>query len=88
MPGEKKVKILFGCRVVLWIIALAATIYWIYWSCKLYDLGYLDEHVYAVAFRPIFARGLAISVGAICLSFLLRSISDKIKKKYEMVSRG
>lgn len=56
MDDAKKRKIMFICRVVLWVVALVATIYWIYWSFHLYTLGYVDEHEYAVAFRPIFIK--------------------------------
>lgn len=75
------VKILFFIRMVLWAVALFATIYWIKWSFKLYEMGFVDETDYAAHFRPIFAKGLFLSLGAICISFLLRSVSDKIKKK-------
>lgn len=77
---DKKVKIIFGIRAVFWVIALGATIHWIYWSFKLYDLGILDVYEYAKYFRPIFGKDLLISVGAICISLLLRRISDKIKE--------
>lgn len=80
MEKEKKVKILFLCRMFLWFVALVATVYWIYWSFHLYTLGYADEHEYALVFRPIFARGLFISLAAVLLSFLLRAVSDSIKK--------
>lgn len=80
MGNAKKVKSIFICRIFLWLVAFISTVYWIYWSFHLYTLGYADEHEYAVVFRPIFAKGLFISLGAICLSFILRSISDSIKK--------
>lgn len=76
---DKKIKIMFVCRVVLWIVALSATVYWIYWSFHLYTLGYMDEHEYAVAFRPIFGKALLVSILAIGISFVLRIISDKSK---------
>lgn len=79
--NEKTIKIMFYIRVCLWITALIATIYWIYWSFELYNLGYYDEHQYAVFFRPIFAKGLLISLVAICISFILRKRSDNIKDK-------
>ncbi|MGN0425402.1 MAG: hypothetical protein ACI4FY_08800 [Acetatifactor sp.] len=78
--GRKTVKILFGIRIVLWMVAAGATAYWIYWSMHLYTLGFENEHEYAKALRPILSKGLMISVAAILVSFLLRSISDKIKK--------
>lgn len=79
MNGEKTRKILFVIRICLWIIALVATIYWIYWSFKLYTMGYVDEHQYALMFRPIFAKGLFTSLIAVGISFILRRISDYIK---------
>lgn len=80
MENTKKVKIIFFCRMFLWLVAFISTVYWIYWSFHLYTLGYADEHEYAVVFRPIFAKGLFISLGAVCLSFILRAVSDRIKK--------
>ena len=81
MSDEIIVKRLFYCRICLWAIAVAATVYWIYWSFHLYTLGYMDEHEYAVVFRPIFSKGLFISLGAVCVSFVLRRISDYVKDK-------
>ena len=81
MNEDKKIKTMFICRVILWIVALIATIYWIYWSFHLYTLGYMDEHEYAAVFRPIFAKGLFTSLVAIGISFILRRISDNIKDK-------
>jgi len=79
MKNQKKIKQFFYCRVSLWVIALVATIYWIYWSFHLYTLGYMDEHEYAVAFRPIFSKALFISLVAIGISFILRIKSDRMK---------
>lgn len=79
----KIVKILFGIRILLWLVAAGATAYWIYWSMHLYTLGVENEYEYARALRPIFTKGLLISVAAIVISFLLRSISDKIKKDHK-----
>lgn len=81
MKEDNAIKYMFYVRVCLWIIALVATIYWIYWSFHIYTLGVIDEHEYAVMFRPIFAKGLAISVGSIVISFILRFISDNMKDK-------
>ena len=77
---DKRVKALFIMRAVLWVIALAATVYWIYWSFKLYELEIYDPYSYAKEFRPIFTRGLLISGGSICISLSLRGISDRIKR--------
>lgn len=79
MTDDNKIKYLFCARVCLWIIALSATIYWIYWSFHIYTLGVIDEHEYALIFRPIFAKALLISLVAVGVSFILRIKSDKIK---------
>lgn len=78
---KKIIRILFIIRIILWIIATVATFYWIVWSFKLYNMGIFDVHEYGKFFRPIFGRGLLIAVVSICLSFILRSISDKLKEK-------
>ncbi len=70
--------------MICWSIALGASIYWIKWSFKLYELGFVDDHDYALHFRPIFAKGLLISVAAIGVSLILRYVSDKLKKKYDV----
>lgn len=76
---ERAVKGIFIIRIILWIIALCATIYWIYWSFKLYTMGIYNEYEYAAHLRPIFAKGIFVSVSAVIISFILRSVSDKIK---------
>ena len=81
---EKAVKIILGIRAVLWSLATIFTIHWIYWSFKLYDQGTFDPHDYATALRPIMYKDLIITFVIICLSFLLRHVSDTIKK----VNRG
>ncbi len=81
MKEKKAVRVLFILRVILWILAFAATLYWIIWSFRLYDMGMYDVHEYSSHLRPIFWRGFLSSVGCICLSLILRSISDKIKKR-------
>ncbi len=78
---SKAVRILFFIRMILWIIALAATVYWIYWSFKLYALGYYDVYEYSGYLRPILGRGLLISFGSLGVSLILRGISDRIKKR-------
>ena len=78
---KKIIRILFIIRISLWIIATVATFYWIVWSFKLYNMGIYDVHEYGTYFRPIFGRGFLIAVVSICLSFILRSISDKLKEK-------
>jgi len=81
MCKNKVVQVLFVIRIILCIIATIATFYWIVWSFKLFDMGIYDVHEYSSYFRPIFGKGLLISVASICLSLILRSISDRIKKK-------
>lgn len=82
---NKVVRILFIVRIILWIIATAATYYWIVWSFKLYNMGIYDVHEYSENIRPILARGLLIAAVSICLSFILRSISDKLKIKDKLM---
>lgn len=81
MGKEKKVRILFLIRIALWITAAAATFYWIYWSFKLYAMGIYDVYEYSGYLRPIFGRGLLIAFVSLCISLILRSISDRIKAK-------
>ena len=78
---SKIVQVLFIIRITLWIIAAVATCHWIVWSFKIYDMGIFDVHEYSSYLRPILAKDLLISVASICLSFILRSISDKLKNK-------
>lgn len=81
MNTAKIRKIMFYIRIVLWCIALGATIYWIYWSFHLYTLGFMDDHEYATALRPVFAKGLFTSLIAVGISFILRVNSDKMKDR-------
>ncbi|MCR5092852.1 MAG: hypothetical protein K6B72_02660 [Lachnospiraceae bacterium] len=78
--NERKVKLLFVIRVCLWIVALAATVYWIWYSIKLHLDGIFDYHTYADLLRPILYPCLIISVAAICLSFALYALSRKFKE--------
>ncbi len=82
MHKNKAVRVLFVIRIILCIIAAAATFYWIFWSFKLYHMGIFDVYEYSSYLRPIMGKGLLIAVVSICLSLILRSISDRIKKKY------
>lgn len=82
---EKTIKTIFGIRIAMWTIAAVSTIYWIWYSFKLYAdsntvTGTIDEHIYATAFRPVFYTCLLISVACILISFGLRRISDRIKE--------
>ena len=81
MNTWQKIKVIFKIRIAMWVVAAVATIYWTYWSFKIYDGGFMDEHAYATALRPIFARGLIISLAALLISLLLRRYSDKLKEK-------
>ncbi len=78
---DKRVRVLFIIRVCLWVGALAATIYWIVWSFRVYELGYYDPYEYAGVFRPIFWKGFLTACGCIAVSLILRTVSDKIKKE-------
>lgn len=76
------VKILFGLRILLWITAIIPTIYWIYYQQKLYADEIFDAYEYSSLLRPVLYKCLIISFLAICVSFILRAISDHVKKKY------
>lgn len=79
---NKKIKTLFLCRIVMWVISAGATVYWIYWSFKLYENGSIDEELYASLLRPHFYAGLGIAIVCILISFGLRKISDDIKAEH------
>ncbi len=81
---KRTVRILFGFRIFLWCVALGGFIYWAYWSFELYHQGIMDEHEYATILRPILARGVAITVVAVVVSFILRRVSDGIKRRAEI----
>lgn len=78
---EKKVHHLFLARICLWVVAFAATAYWIWYDFSLYQQGIVDVYEHAGLLRPVFYGGVIIAVVSICISFYLRSISDKIKKE-------
>ncbi|MBQ3798294.1 MAG: hypothetical protein II842_18790 [Butyrivibrio sp.] len=65
------------CRICLWIVALTATIYWIYYSIKLHNDGIFDPSEYSTLLRPVLYTCLIISILAICISFALRAISKR-----------
>ena len=79
--GELAVKILFVVRILLWIVAAAATVYWIVWSFKMYDIVGYDVHAYATAFRPLFYKALIVTFVSIWVSF---GLSDRIKKCWKL----
>lgn len=91
---KKHVRVLFICRVILWIISLAATVYWIVWSFKIYkdlgdpNTGLVDETVYSPILRPKLYAGLIITVVSLTISSALRKISDLAKKDYDDWLRG
>lgn len=76
---NKSVKILLGCRIVLWLVALGSTIYWIHYSFKLYSIGVHDVYEYASYFRPVFSKALLVTFISLVISYILRGISDRIK---------
>ena len=78
---EKKIKQLFICRVILWILAAGACIYWIVLSFWLYEHGIHEVHEYATYLRPRLYAALIFSVTCICISFGLRRKSDGYKNK-------
>lgn len=81
MDSDVRVKRLFVCRCVLWLIALGATAYWVIWSFDIYYKGIYDPYDYAALLRPVFTRGLIISAVALLISLFLRRISDNLKKE-------
>ena len=76
---EKKIRILFIFRCMLWVVCALGFAYWIYWSFKLYEIEEFELHTYATHFRPYFNKGITISIVSITISLVLRLISDSIK---------
>ncbi len=70
-------KTLFIIRICLWIIALASTIYWNYYSIMLHRNGIYDPAEYATLMRPVLYTCLIISIVAIVISFILFAISKR-----------
>ena len=81
MKPETQIKVLFIIRICLWIIALSATIRWMYYSVKLHMDGIYEVHEYATLLRPGLYTGLLISFVSIGISFYLHVITVRIKKK-------
>ena len=79
--AQKIVKALFILRICLWITALIPTIYWIYYSFKLTSDGIFDPFEYADYLRPVLYPCLVISFAALCISFALHAISNRLKAK-------
>lgn len=80
---QKKIKIIFCIRILMWIICAAGCIYWIYWSFELYRRGIYDVHEYGPAFRPHFRLGLMISACSLTVSIALRITSDALKRRFK-----
>ena len=82
---EKKIRILFIFRIIMWIICAGGCVYWIYWSFKLYEMEEFDAHIYATLFRPHFNIGISISIISITISLVLRLISDRHKRALKSI---
>ena len=82
--AEIQIKIIFVVRILLWVTAFASTAYWIWYSFKLYHDGIFLPEDYSPLMRPVLYRGVIIAVAAIVLSFVLRSVAVKIKKKHDL----
>ena len=83
MTISKKIRILFVGRVILWIIALVSTGYWMWYSGELYELEISNTEEYAARLRPVLYTGIIVAVAAIGISFLLYAQSQKLKKSME-----
>ena len=77
---KRTVLILFTVRVCLWLVALGSTAYWIYYSVRLHMDGIFAPEQYSPMLRPVLYTCLIIAIVAICISFALHAISNKIKK--------
>lgn len=78
------VRIIFGIRILLWAVAAAATVYWIYYSFKLTSMGIFEPEEYSPLLRPVLYTGVCTAVTAIVISFILYAISKKIKIKHDL----
>ena len=76
-----QIRLLFVTRICLWIVALAATVYWIWYSIKLHIEGIFDYHTYAALLRPVLYPCLMVSVAAVCISFALYAVSRKLRDR-------
>ena len=54
MDSDSQVKKLFICRAVLWAVALAATVYWIWWSFEIYNRGICRYSFRQIRFKRLF----------------------------------
>ncbi len=77
-----KLNVLFALRVILWITALAATVYWAWFSVKLTADGVRAPLEYGSALRPVLYPCLIVTILAIAASFGLYAVGKKIKDRY------
>ena len=77
-----KIRVMFAARILLWLIALVSTIYWISYSFELYKQEIFDPHEYATLLIPVLYICLAIAFVSICISFALHARTKKIKKEH------
>ena len=77
-----KIRVMFAARILLWLIALISTIYWISYSFELYKQEIFDPHDYATLLRPVLYICLAIAFVSICISFVLHARTKKLKKEH------
>ena len=84
MDSDSRVKKLFICRAVLWAVALAATVYWIWWSFEIYNRGVFDPYEYAPMLRPVLT--FACCKGTKCFSiFKIFNISVSERSSIDFV---
>ena len=80
-----QIKIIFVIRVLLWLVALLATVNWIIYSVKLYADGIVIPEQYSPLLRPVLYRGVIVAVLSIATSFALYALAKYIKKKNGML---
>ncbi|MCR5501449.1 MAG: hypothetical protein K6F53_00405 [Lachnospiraceae bacterium] len=78
-PGTP-VKVLFIIRILLWITAFGATVYWMGYSVKLHREEIFDPYEFAIRFRPVFYPCFLTAVIAIGLSFALYALGKRISR--------
>ena len=74
---KKRVRVLFFIRVCLWITALSATVYWIWYSVYLHIQGIFEPAEYAEYFRPVFYTCVIIAIASVAISFALYHYARK-----------
>ncbi len=77
MNPEKHESVLFVLRVSLWIVALFATVYWIWYSVYLHIQGIFEPAEYAEYFRPVFYTCVIIAIASVAISFALYHYAKK-----------